>query len=62
MDQGEFCQKILNIDDKIRFVSIYDDGIFFHKMKKDKQSYLSEKNTQNSLNKKTVFKVPSKKS
>jgi len=45
----EFSQKILKIDDKIRFVSIYDDGNFFHKMKEGKKSYLTEEETQNSL-------------
>jgi hypothetical protein len=45
----EFCQKILKIDDKIRFVSIYDDGIFFHKMKEGKKSNLTQEETQNSL-------------
>jgi len=45
----EFCQKILEIDDKIRFVSVYDDGNFFHKMKEGKKSYLTDEETQNSL-------------
>jgi len=45
----EFCQKILKIDDKIRFVSVYQDGIFFHKMKEGKKSYLTDEETENSL-------------
>ena len=49
MNVEEFCQNILKIDDKIRFVSIYEDGEFFHKMKEGKQSYLSEQETENSL-------------
>ena len=49
MSHEEFFQKILQIDDKIRFVSIYDDGNFFHKMKEGKKSYLTEEETQNSL-------------
>ena len=49
MEREEFCQKILNIDEKIRFVSIYDDGDFFHKMKDGKQSYLSPEETENSM-------------
>lgn len=49
MNREEFCQKILDANDKIRFVSIYDEGTFIHKMKKDKQSYLTEEETQNSL-------------
>jgi len=49
MNREEFCQKILNSDDKIRFVSLYDDGNFFHKMRKGKKSYLTQEETQNSL-------------
>ena len=49
MDNEEFCQKILKIDKKIRFVSIYDDGNFFHKMKEGKKSYLTQEETENSL-------------
>ena len=49
MNREKFCQKILEIDNKIRFVSIYDDGDFIHKMKEGKQSYLTQKETQNSL-------------
>ena len=49
MDNEEFCQKILKIDNKIRFVSIYDDGNFFHKMKEGKKSYLTQEETENSL-------------
>jgi len=45
MNREEFCQKILDTNDKIRFVSIYDEGTFIHKMKKDKQSYLTEEET-----------------
>jgi len=49
VNNEEFCQKILKIDDKIRFVSIYDDGNFFHKMKEGKKSYLTQEETENSL-------------
>ena len=42
MNNEEFCQKILKSDDKIRFISIYDDGDFYHKMKEGKQSYLTQ--------------------
>ena len=49
MNNEEFCQKILKIDDKIRFVSIFDDGNFFHKMKEGKKSYLTQEETENSL-------------
>jgi len=49
MSHEEFCQEILKIDDTIRFVSIFDDGNFFHKMKEGKKSYLTEVETENSL-------------
>ena len=49
MNREEFCQKILKIDDKIRFVSIYDGGNFFHQMKEGKQSYLTPDETENSM-------------
>ena len=49
MNNEEFCQKILKIDDKIRFVSIFNNGNFFHKMKEGKKSYLTQEETENSL-------------
>ena len=49
MSHEEFCQKILKIDDKSRFVSIFDEGNFFHKMKEGKKSYLTYEETENSL-------------
>jgi hypothetical protein len=49
MNRDEFSQKIFEIDDKIRFISIYDEGHFFHKMKKGKKSHLTQEETQNSL-------------
>lgn len=49
MNRDEFSQKILEIDNKIRYVSIYDEGHFFHKMQKGKKSYLTHEETQNSL-------------
>ena len=49
MSHEELCQKILKIDDKIRFVSIYDEGNFVHKMKEGKKSYLTIDETENSL-------------
>ena len=49
MNNEEFCQKILKIDDKIRFVSIFNNGNFFHKMQEGKKSYLTQEETENSL-------------
>ncbi len=49
MNNEEFCQQILKMDDKIRFVSIYDEGNFIHKKKEGKKSYLTQEETQNSL-------------
>lgn len=49
MNHDEFCQKILKINDKIRFVSIYDEGNFIHKTKVGTKSYLTHVETQNSL-------------
>ncbi len=49
MNHDEFCQKILKINDKIRFVSIYDEGNFIHKTQEGKKSYLTREETQNSF-------------
>ena len=49
MNNEECCQKILKRDDKIRFVSIFNNGNFFHKMKEGKKSYLTQEETENSL-------------
>jgi len=49
MTHEELCQNILQIDDKIRFVSIYDEGNFVHKMNEGKKSYLTIDETENSL-------------
>ena len=49
MNHEEFSQRILKADEKIRSVSIYDDGVFFHKTKEGKKSNLTQEETQNSL-------------
>ena len=49
MNREEFCQNILNLDEKIRFVAIYDEGEFYHKMREGLESYLTKDETENSL-------------
>ncbi len=49
MDREQFCNEILKIDDKIRFVAIYDEGEFYHKMREGLISYLTPEETENSL-------------
>ena len=49
LDRDQFCNEILKLDDKIRFVAIYDEGEFHHKMREGLDSYLTPKETENSL-------------
>ncbi len=49
MDREQFCNEILKTDDKIRFVAIYDEGEFYHKMREGLNSYLTLEETENSL-------------
>jgi len=49
LNTSEFCDEILNISNKIRFVAIYDEGNFFHKMRDGLQSYLTQEETENSM-------------
>ena len=49
MDKEQFCNKILEIDDKIRFTAIYDEGEFYHKMREGVNPYLTPEETENSL-------------
>ena len=49
MDREQFCNEILKTDDKIRFVAIYDEGEFYHKMREGLNSYLTREETENSL-------------
>ena len=49
MDGKQFCDGILKIDNKIRGVAIYDEGIFYHKMQDGLKSYLTPEETEISL-------------
>ena len=49
MDSKQFCDEILKMDDKIRATAIYDEGIFYHKMKDGLKSYLTQEETEISL-------------
>ena len=49
MDKEQLCNEILKIDDKIRFTAIYDEGEFHYKMREGLDSYLTPKETENSL-------------
>jgi len=49
LNHKEFAQKVLEVDERVRFVSIYDEGEFFHEIKKGKNSYLTETETEISL-------------
>ena len=49
LDREQFCNEILKTDDKIRFVAIYDEGEFYHKMREGLNSYLTPEETENSL-------------
>ena len=49
MDRRQFCNEILKIDDKIRFVAIYDEGEFHHKMREGLDPGLTPEESENSL-------------
>jgi len=49
LDKEQLCNEILKIDDKIRFAAIYDEGEFHHKLREGLDSYLTPKETENSL-------------
>jgi hypothetical protein len=49
LDREQFCNKILEIDDEIRFAGIYDEGEFYHKIREGLKSYLTPEETENSL-------------
>ncbi|GFN39928.1 MAG: conserved hypothetical protein [Marine Group I thaumarchaeote] len=49
MDRDQFCNEILKIDDRIRFVGIYDEGEFYFKMREGLTSYHTPEQTENSL-------------
>jgi len=49
LNKEQLCNEILKIDDKIRFTAIYDEGEFHYKMREGLDSYLTPKETENSL-------------
>ena len=49
LDKEQLCNEILKLDDKIRFAGIYDDLEFYHKMRDGLDSYLTLKETEDSL-------------
>ncbi len=51
LDNEQFCNEILKIDDKIRFAAIYNEGEFYHKMREGLNAYLTPEETENSLSK-----------
>ncbi len=66
MNYEKICDEILNCDDKIRYVGIYDFGELYDKMKPGTSNYLSKEETELSLSqavyrwatrKKTVSKI-----
>ena len=60
LNTSKLCNEILNISNKIRFVAIYDEGNFFHKMRDGLQSYLTQAETENSMAQ-AVFRWSSRK-
>jgi len=59
VNREEFCQNILNIDDKIRFVAIYHEGEFYHKYREGLKSPLTKNDTEDSL-KEAVYRWSSR--
>ena len=66
MDYEKICDEILNCDNLIRYVGIYDYGELYDKMKPGISSYLSKEETEISLSqaiyrwstrKKTITKI-----
>ncbi len=66
MDYEKICDEVLNCDNQIRYVGIYDYGELYDKMKTGISSYLTRKETEVSLSqaiyrwstrKKTVTKI-----
>jgi hypothetical protein len=49
MDYEKICDEILNCDDQIRYVGIYDYGELYDKMRPGISSYLSKEETEISL-------------
>jgi hypothetical protein len=66
MDYEKICDEVLNCDNQIRFVGIYDYGELYDKMKTGISNYLTREETEVSLSqaiyrwstrKKTVTKI-----
>ena len=66
MDNEKICDEVLNCDNQIRYVGIYDYGELYDKMKPGVSSYLTREETEISLSqaiyrwstrKKTVSKI-----
>ena len=66
MDYEKICDEVLNCDNQIRYVGIYDYGELYDKMKTGISSYLTREETEVSLSqaiyrwstrKKTVSKI-----
>ena len=49
MNYEEICNKILDLDKKIRYVAIYDFGELYEKIRPGLKSYLSKEETEMSL-------------
>lgn len=49
MDYEKICDEILNCDNQIRYVGIYDYGELYDKMKSGISSFLTKKETELSL-------------
>ena len=49
MDYEKICDEILNCDNQIRYVGIYDYGELYDKMKSGISSYLTKEETEISL-------------
>ena len=45
----DFCDKVLKIDNMIRFVGVFVNGEFYSKMQEGKKSYLTKEEVQKSL-------------
>ena len=49
MDFEEFCAKVLQIDPKIRFFAVYQNGKFSSKMQSGVKNYMTQKETEASI-------------
>lgn len=49
MDYEKICDKILDVDESIRYVGVYDYGELYDKTRKGLKSYLTKEETETSL-------------